>query len=333
MKKIIRLISAATVIAMALCLASCGTFGKEGPETSIVKAVIVKQLDHASLDEISAAIESQLRSEAAGAGIVIDVETVSGQNDPTVIKQLAEQAIAKNADVIIPIATMAAQICASSAENTGIPVIYAAISDPYGAGLTGLDRVYGTSDALNTDTILRMLFSADSSVSKVGILYSLSETNSEVPVTDAKAILDGKGIPYTEATAETPDEVRAAVSLLISENVDAVFTPTDNVIMASELAIYEDLIVAGIPHYAGADSFVRNGAFATCGVNYTDLGRKTGELAFEAALNPEISFGSDFYLMDGGIITVNTETAAALGIDYSSFSEIGEVVEVTTTED
>ena len=42
--------------------------------------------------------------------------------------------------------------------------------------------------------------------------------------------------------------------------------------MAAELAIYEDLAKAGIPHYTGADSFVRNGAYATCGVNYTDLG-------------------------------------------------------------
>lgn len=331
MKKSIRLISAAVIISMIFCLASCGSSAKE-PENKTVKAVIVKQLDHASLDEIAAAIESQLRSEASAEDIVIDIETVSGQNDSTAIKQLAEQAIAKDADVIIPIATMAAQICASSAEGTGIPVIYAAISDPYGAGLTGLDRVYGTSDALNTDTVIRMIFAADPTVSRVGLLYSLSETNSEVPVTDAKEILDGRGIAYTEATAESPDEVRAAVSLLISENVDAIFTPTDNVIMASELAIYEDLREAGIPHYTGADSFVRNGAFATCGVNYTELGKKTAELAFKAALDPGISFGGDFYLMDGGIITVNTETAAALGIDYSSFSEIAEVIEVITTE-
>ena len=56
--------------------------------------------------------------------------------------------------------------------------------------------------------------------------------------------------------------------------MDAVFTPTDNVIMAAEMAIAEDLAINGIPHYTGADSFVRNGAYATCGVNYTDLGTK-----------------------------------------------------------
>ena len=88
----------------------------------------------------------------------------------------------------------------------------------------------------------------------------LSEPNSEVPIADAKAYLDAKGVAYTEATANTNDEVIAAASSLIADGVDAVFTPTDNIIMAAELAIYEDFIAAGIPHYTGADSFVRNGA-------------------------------------------------------------------------
>ena len=110
------------------------------------------------------------------------------------------------------------------------------------------------------------------------------------------------------------------------------FRSTDNVIMAAELAIAPDFIEAGIPHYAGADSFVRNGAFATCGVNYTDLGTKTAELAFRA-LTWEMDSLEDFYLMDGGIITVNTETAAGLNADYSVFSSMGELVEVETTED
>ena len=87
-----------------------------------------------------------------------------------------------------------------------------------------------------------------------------------------------------------------------------------------------------LPHYTGADSFVRNGAYATCGVNYTDLGAKTADLAY-SAITDGMDAMEDYYLMDGGIITVNTETAAALGIDYSAFNKLaGKVVEVTTAE-
>ena len=114
--------------------------------------------------------------------------------------------------------------------------------------------------------------------------------------------------------------------------MDAIFTPTDNVIMAAELAIYESLADAGVPHYTGADSFVRNGAFATCGVNYTKLGESTADLAYRA-ITEGMDAIEDYYLMDGGVITVNTETAEKLGVDPAIFADMGELVEVTTTKD
>ncbi len=119
--------------------------------------------------------------------------------------------------------------------------------------------------------------------------------------------------------------------MLIAEGVDAIFTPTDNVIMAAELAIYEKLAEAGIPHYTGADSFVRNGAYITCGVNYTDLGTETADLAYRA-ITEGMDEMVDYHLMDGGVITVNTETAKTLGMDYMILKDLGEIVEVQTTE-
>jgi putative ABC transport system substrate-binding protein len=296
------------------------------------KVAIIKQLDHASLDEIEDAICAELDVIAAENGITIEIEKSSGQNDQSTLKQLGDQAIADGVDAIIPIATLAAQVATLCAEDTQTPVIFAAISDPEAAELTGIDYVTGTSDALNTSFILDMMLAQNPDVQKVGLLYSLSETNSVTPIAEAKAYLDEKGIAYTEATANTNDEVKTAASTLIAAGVDAIFTPTDNVIMAAELAIYEDLAAAGIPHYTGADSFVRNGAFTTCGVNYTDLGTRTADLAF-FAMTEGMANLDDYYLMDGGIITVNTETAAALNVDYSVFEDMGEVVEVTTTED
>ena len=296
------------------------------------KVAVVKQMDHASLDEIANAVEEELDAIAAKNGVTIEYETYSGQGDQSTLTQIGTQAVADGGDAIIPIATLAAQVMATCAEDTQTPVVYAAISDPEAAELTGIDYVTGTSDALNTTFIMDMMLAQNPDVQKVGLLYSQSEANSTKPIADAKAYLDEKGIAYEEKTANTNDEVITAASALIADDVDAVFTPTDNVIMAAELAIYENLAEAGIPHYTGADSFVRNGAFATCGVNYTDLGHQTADLAYDA-MTKGMDDLEDYYLMDGGIITVNTETAAALGIDYSVFNDMGEVVEVTTTEE
>ncbi|MCC2825846.1 ABC transporter substrate-binding protein [Faecalicatena orotica] len=301
-------------------------------DTAEYNVAIVKQLDHASLDEIANAVAAELDQIAKDNNVTIHYEIYSGQNDQTTLKQIGDQAIADGVDAIIPIATLAAQVMTVCAQDTQTPVIFAAISDPEAAELTGIDYVTGTSDALDTHKIMEMMFAQNPDIQKVGLLYSLSETNSTKPIADAKAYLEEKGIDYTEQPANTNDEVIAAASSLVADKVDAIFTPTDNVIMAAELAIYEDLAKAGIPHYTGADSFVRNGAFATCGVNYTDLGAQTADLAY-TAMTEGMDGLEDYYVTEGGIITVNTETAAALGIDYSVFNDMGTVVEVQTTEE
>ena len=331
MKKLLALL---LTLAMILALTACGQSASPAASggEKVYKIAVVKQLDHASLDEIANAVTAELDAIAAAQGVTIKYEVYSGQNDNSVLKQIGDQAISDGVDAIIPIATLAAQVMTVCAADSKTPVIFAAVSDPASAELTGIDYVSGTSDALNTAFILDMLLAQKPDASKIGLLYSLSEVNSAAPIAEAKSILEAKGIDYVEATGNTNDEVIAAASVLISDKVDAIFTPTDNVVMAAELAIAPDFIEAGIAHYAGADSFVRNGAFATCGVNYTELGVKTADLAYQA-VTEGMGALEDFYLMDGGIITVNTETAAGLGADYSMFGSMGELVEVKTTED
>ncbi len=317
---------------LVLSVCACTNAKAGGSKDGSYKVAVIKQLDHASLDEIANAITAELDSLAAQNGVTIEYEVYSGQNDQTVLKQISDQAVADKVDAIIPIATLAAQVATVSAEESKTPVIFAAVSDPVVAELTGIEYVTGTSDGLNTEFIMNMMFAQNPDITKVGLLYSLSEVNSATPIAEAKAYLNDKGIEYVEATGNTNDEIVAAASSLVASGVQAVFTPTDNVVMAAELAIYEDFANNGILHYAGADSFVRNGAFATCGVNYTDLGKNTADYAFQA-MEEGMDLLADFYLMDGGIITINTETAAAAGADYSAFAGMGELVEVVTTEE
>lgn len=329
------LLTASLISVLTGCSAPAASDNSAG-ETSdkTIRVAVIKQLDHASLDEIANAITAELDVLAEKNGVTIEYTVDSGQNDPTTLQQYAAQYVGDRVDVIIPIATLAAQTMAAATEESGIPVVYAAISDPEAAELTGIANVSGTSDALNTNQIMDMMFAMNPDIKTVGLLYSQSEKNSEKPIAEAKAYLDAKGIAYEEKTGNTNDEVIQAVSALVAADVDAVFTPTDNVVMATELTIAETLADAGIPHYTGADSFVRNGAFATCGVNYTDLGTKTADLAYDAVTKGMDSL-EDYYLMDGGIITVNTETAAKLNLSsYADvFASFGTLNEVTTSEE
>ena len=293
------------------------------------KIAVVQQLDHARLDEIRTAVEAELDAKAAEKGITIEYKDFNGQNDATTLNQIGTQVVSDGYDAVVPIATLAAQCMANACAEDQIPVVYAAISDPAAADLTGLDYVTGTSDALNTQFILDMMLAINPDVKTVGLLYSNSEANSTTPIAEAKAYLDEKGIAYVEGTGNTNDEIMSAAANMVGK-ADAVFTPTDNVVMAAAAAVSETLTEAGIPFYTGADSFVTAGAFATCGVNYTELGTYTADMVLDILESGNVP---EYHVMDGGIITVNTETAAALGIDYAAFSDMAsQVVEVTTQQ-
>ena len=315
MKKFMSMILAAMMIVSLF--AGCGPKADDG----VTKVAIVQQLDHSSLDEIRTAIEAVLTE------FGIEYKSFNGQNDSSTLNQIGAQVVSDGYDAIIPIATLAAQCMVTAADGKDIPIIYAACSDPESAGLTGMNNVTGTSDALNTKFIIDMMLAVNPDISCVGLLYSNSEINSETPIAEAKAYLDEKGISYLEKTGNAADEVITAANALVGR-CDAVFTPTDNAIMNVAGTVADILNKAGIPHYTGADSFVTAGSFATCGVNYTELGTYTGKMAVDVLTNGEILA---FHVMDGGIITVNSETAAALNLDYTAFSSMANtVLEVTT---
>lgn len=304
------------------------------------KVGIIQFVDDASLNQIEKAIETRL-DEVSAEGedqFIYDGYVFNGQADATTLNQIATQLIADDVDVIVPIATPAAQIVQTATEDNQIPVVFSAVSDPVGAGLAETmeapgANITGTSDSLNTAAILDLMFVANPDIKSVGLLYSQSEDSSKQPIADAKAYLEEKGIEVVEKTGTNNTEVSQAAGALIAAGVDAVFTPTDNTVMTAELAIYEKFIDAGIPHYAGADSFALNGAFCGYGVDYENLGTATADMVVEIlkgadpAETPVLTF-------DNGIATVNTETAEAIGLDYSGFAEkCTAVVETVTAEE
>ena len=199
-------------------------------------------------------------------------------------------------------------------------------------------NITGTSDALNTEAVLDLMLAANPDTEYVGLLYSKSESASEKPIEDAKKYLDEKGIKYIEKTGTTTDEVSSAADALIAEKVDAIFTPTDNTVMTAELAIYEKLADAGIPHYCGADSFALNGSFVGYGVDYANLGKETADMVVEILVDGADPATMGVRTFDNGIATINTEVCEKLGLDLEEIKTAFEplctsVVETVTAEE
>lgn len=326
---------------------SVATTGNTAPVSSgtTYKVGIVQYVDDASLNQIQQNVQSELDKLGTQYGVTFDYAdyTYNGQADGTVLQQIASELVADEVDVIVPIATSTAQIMQAATEGKDIPIVFSAVSDPVGAKLvTSMDapgsNITGTSDFLNTNAIMDLIFAAQPDADYIGILYSSSEDASTQPVADAEAYLDAKGIKYIEKTGTNNDEVSTAADALIAEGVDAIFTPTDNTIMTAELAIYEKLAKAGIAHYCGADSFALNGAFVGYGVDYSNLGVETADMVADILVNGADPATTAVKTFDNGIITINTDTTTALGLDLatveSAFKPLAtQIVETATMQE
>ena len=309
-------------------------------EGTVYKVGIVKYVDDASLDQIEAAIQAELDAKGQELGVTFDYAdyTKNGQADSTTLNQIASDLVADNVDVIIPIATPAALIMQTATEENQIPVVFSAVSDPVSAGLVdSLDapgsNVTGTSDALNVEAVIDLMLAANPDMKKLGLLYDQGQDSSKSAIASAEAYCKEKGIEVVEKTGTTNDEVALAADALIAAGVDAVFTPTDNTVMTAELAIYEKFVDAKIPHYAGADSFALNGAFCGYGVNYVTLGTATADIVVDILVNGADPAATPVQIMSSGIAMVNTETAEAIGLDYSAFNDLCEEVKETVTQE
>ena len=336
--------------AMMIGCGDNGDAGKQGAGTETegnlaegqtYKVGIIQYVDDASLNQIVDSLEKQLDVLAEENGCTFEYEDYycNGQADSTTINQMVQELINDEVDVLVPIATPTAMICQAATEDNQIPVVFAAVSDPEGAGLVASNdepgsNITGTSDALNTEAVLDLIIEQNRDIEKVGLLYDKSQDSSTQPIADAKKYLEEKGIEVVEKTGTTNDEVMLAADALISAGVEAVFTPTDNTIMTAELGIYEKFIDAGVPHYCGADSFALNGAYLGYGVNYATLGTETANMVAEILVDGKDPATLPVKVLDNGTATVNTDTASALGLDYDKLRDMCDgFVEITTAEE
>lgn len=303
---------------------------------------ICNYVDDASLNQIVENINARLAEIESEQGITINVKHDNCNADANVMNQIIANFAADNVDLMVGVATPVAMAMQSATEDSKTPVVFAAVSDPVGAGLVASleepgSNVTGSSDNLDTNSVMNLIFAQNPDAKKIGLLYDVGQDSSTAAIEHAKAYLDDKGVEYVERTATTAEEVALAAQALVSDGVDAVFTPTDNTIMKAELAIYETFADAGIPHYTGADSFALNGAFLGYGVDYANLGRETADMIASILTEGKDPATTPVITFDNGTATVNTEICEKLGLDFDTVSEAfapycTRVEEITTAE-
>lgn len=309
MKKIIAVMLA---VIMMLAFAGCGETQNE--KNSVLKIGIIQYMSHPSLDNCYNGVISAL--ESSGIQYTVDYQIGSGNSADSDCTNFAKNMVAANYDMIIAIATPAAKSAFAATDDTEIPVIFCAVSDPVAAGLVeSMDApgylCTGTSDVLDLEAQVALIKAMQPEVKSIGILYTSSEDNSITNLKNFKAVCDKEGIEVVATAVQGASDIPSAAEELASK-VDCINNFTDNNVVNNLSVVLNAADKYGIPVYGSEEEQVINGCLASVSIDYVALGRVTGEMAV-SVLKGE----------DASTMAVKTITEATPVINSSVLKKLG----------
>ncbi len=268
----------ALVATSALTLTACsGGSGDDGGGDGESYSIGINQLlQHPALDDATAGFKQAF--EEAGVEATFDEQNANGEQSTALT--IAQQFAADDLDLALAVATPAAQAMAQNIVD--IPLLFTAVTDPASAELVESNEapganVTGTSDAAPIDKQLELLKKIVPDAKKIGIVYASGEINSQVQVDQATEAAGPAGLEIETQTVTTVNEIQQAVEAL--GDVDAIYVPTDNMVVSGIASLVQVAEEKKIPVIGAESGTVEGGAVATLGIDYTELGRQTGEMA------------------------------------------------------
>lgn len=266
------------VASAALVLTGCsgGDGGSGGGDGETYKIGINQLVQHPALDAATAGFKEAFEE----AGVEADFDEQNANGEQGTALTIAQQFASDDLDLALAVATPAAQAMAQNITN--FPLLFTAVTDPVSAELVDSmeapgSNVTGTSDAAPIDRQLDLLKKIVPDAKKVGIVYASGEVNSQVQVDQAKEAAGPMGLEIETQTVTTVNEIQQAVEAL--GDVDAIYVPTDNMVVSGISALVQVAEAKKIPVIAAESGTVEGGAVATLGIDYTELGKQTGEMA------------------------------------------------------
>ncbi len=291
MLKFKNVIAVITAGVLAFSMAACGgTQEGETPADAVegnYSIGIIKMMDHDALNKSEQGFVDALEENGLVDGENVTIDYKNGQGDTNNLSTIADQFVADGVDLVFAIATPAAQAIAG--KTTEIPIVGTAITSYTEAQLADSDEapgrnITGTTDMNPIEEQIRLIQEICPDASTIGFLYSSNEDNSVLQVNMAKEVCQELGLPTTEQTISSTNEIQQAVTAIVN-NCDAIYIPTDNK-FASSMPIVGDVAnAAGIPVFCAEQGMVETGGFATLGIDYYSIGYQAGLMAVDILVN------------------------------------------------
>ncbi len=305
-----------TVLLLSAIIATgCSGSSEPAAENSgdTLKIGIALPMEHPSLITIQESIIDELKAQ----GMDMDINVKNAQGDPSNISTIISQFVGDGVDVIVPIATPTAQAAAAATKD--IPIVFAAVSYPAEAGLvTSFDKtdgnITGVTNAIAIDETFKLAQTLTPDVKTFGFVYNTGEVNAVSSIERAKDYCDANGFEYKESIITNTGELQQAAQSLAG-NVDAIFSPNDNMVASAMPVLAGEGIRAKLPVYVGADSMVADGGFASVGIDYTILGKQVAQMVIRIIVHGEAISDNHVEVVNEYAKIINKTTAGEIGIE------------------
>ncbi len=284
-------------------------------EDKVQTVGILQFVSHPALDTITKGVKDALKEAGYQEGKNLKIIFQNGQADQSKLATMSQQLVDKKADVLVGVATPAAQSLANTTKD--IPIVLGAVTDPVGAKLVAsLDNpggnVTGVSDQPPVASQIKLGKELLPDAKTVGMLYSSTEVNSKYQVNEASKTAESLGMAVKEYPVASTNEIAQTVQVM-SQNVDFIYIPLDNTIANAMQAVVGEANKSKTPIITSVDTMVEQGGLATVGIDQYTLGKKTGQMVVQILKGADPSV-TPVYTFKDGVTVLNEKQAEFLGI-------------------
>ncbi|MCO8193180.1 MULTISPECIES: ABC transporter substrate-binding protein [Anaerofustis] len=307
----------AITICLALFLGISGCGSNDG-SNKVYKIGVLQLVQHDALDKANEGFMKALEDNGFKDGENIEVDYQNAAGDQSNCQTISDSFINDGKDLILAIGTPAAQAVANKTKD--IPILVTAVTDPADAGLVKSNEkpetnVSGTSDLTPVEEQIDLLKQIVPDAKTVGVMYCSNESNSILQAGIAKKAIEAKGMTYVEGTVSNSNEIQQVASSLV-DKADVLYVPTDNMVSAGIATVAMVANEKNVPIICGESGMLEGGALATYGIDYYNLGYKTGLQAVKILKGEaKVEDMPIEYLAEEDLeMAVNEEAAKTLGI-------------------
>jgi putative ABC transport system substrate-binding protein len=319
---------------LALAGATALTLSFGAARAEAVKIAVANFGDHPQLNAVVEGFKAELAAAGFkdGEGAAFTVDHVNF--DATLVPQMLTKIEAQKPALILTITTPVSQMAKNALGKSGIPLVFAAVTDPVSAGLVpsweaGDENMSGASDMQDFAATVKFTRQLLPNAKTIGIPYNPGEANDVAMIDIMKQEAPKLGFTVVEVGIDNVNDIAQRISSLAGK-ADVIYVPGSNLIQPAIAAVASAAMAAKIPVVNTDGGPVAQGIVTSSfAMSYDKVGHNAGKVAVRILKGEKASAVAPFRpAYEDHAAMISKKAAEAIGMPIpDSFKDCGCIVE------